>query len=140
MKAKVYFDTDPDFNCTRIEYPDANGNFIATPPTASDIHEVDMSNIPTDRTFRAALMPDLSTDMPKARAIHMDRIRAVRNAELGKLDVPQMTANSKGDLVTASAIETQKQKLRDLPQTFDLTNATTPQALKILWPPELPKE
>jgi hypothetical protein len=83
-----------------------------------------------DRTFRDAWKPDLTVDMPKARAIHMDRIRVVRDKELARLDIEQL----KGSDVAA-----QKQALRDIPQTFDLTAATTPDDLKALWPADLPK-
>lgn len=36
-------------------------------------------------------------------------------------------------------VTTEKQKLRDLPQTLDLTVAQTPEDLKALWPADLPR-
>ena len=113
----------------------------AIPPNAVGLRITDAVDL--DRTFRSAWEDDglaVKVNLPKAQAIHMDRIRAMRNAELANLDVPQMTAISKSDLTTAAAIETTKQKLRDLPTTFDLTVAKTADELKALWPVELPKE
>lgn len=85
-----------------------------------------------DRYFRNAWAwtGAVSIDMPKARDIHMGRIRAARDAELAKLDIEQL----KGNDVTA-----EKQRLRDIPQTFDLTAAATPDELKALWPEGLPR-
>jgi hypothetical protein len=68
--------------------------------------------------------------MEKARAIHLGRIRSARNRELARLDIEQL----KGIDVAA-----EKQRLRDLPATFDLAAATTPEELKSLWPDELPR-
>lgn len=95
-----------------------------------------------DRTFRNALKCEagkFSHDMTKAREIHMGAIRRARNAELGRLDVATMQAVGKGDTTARDAVEAEKQKLRDIPQTFDLSGARTPEELKALWPQELVK-
>jgi hypothetical protein len=60
----------------------------------------------------------------------MDNIRSKRDEKLKELDIEQL----KGVDVSA-----QKQVLRDIPQTFDLTGAATPDELKTLWPPEVPR-
>lgn len=112
------------------------------PSDSTNVRVVDVAEVPSDRIFRNAWEDDgveVKPNMVKAAVIHMGRIRAVRNVEIEKLDVPQMTAISKSDIVRAAAIETQKQKLRDLPKTFILTGAKTPDELKALWPAELPK-
>ena len=80
----------------------------------------------------------INVDMTKARAIHMDAIRVVRNAELAAKDVTFMRAVEAGDTDAQATIGTEKQTLRDLPATFDLTTAGTPELLKSLWPTELP--
>lgn len=85
-----------------------------------------------DKYFFAAFTDDnegrtVSIDMPRARGVHMEQIRARRNLLLVELDIEQF----KGNDVTAV-----KQALRDLPTTFDLTGAKTPAALKKLWPAE----
>lgn len=89
----------------------------------------DDSEIPTDRTFRNAWTMDLTVDMDKAREIHMDRIRVVRDEELKRLDI---------ETLKGVDVQKEKQALRDIPQTFDLDKAETPDELKALWPKELP--
>lgn len=88
------------------------------------------AEIPQDRYFRKAWEDNgtLSVNMPKARDIHMDRIRAKRNEKLKELDIETLKGRD---------VQTEKQALRDIPQTFDLTKATTPEELKALWPDEL---
>ena len=77
-------------------------------------------------------------NMDKARGIHMDRIREVRNAELAKKDIEYMKALEADD-GSAKIIAAEKKALRDIPQTFDLTT-DTPEELKEKWPEGLPKE
>ena len=79
----------------------------------------------------------INVNMAKARDIHMDVIRVVRNAELAAKDITFMRAIEAGDTDTQATIATEKQVLRDIPQTFDLTT-DTPEQLKALWPDELP--
>lgn len=73
-------------------------------------------------------------NMAKARAIHLAEIRRVRDAELAALDIPFMRAIEAGDRDAQAMIAQQKQTLRDIPQTFDLTTVRTPEQLKALWP------
>ena len=78
-------------------------------------------------------------NMTKARAIHMNRIRAVRNKQLADLDVPFMRAVETGDASELARIASEKQVLRDIPQTFDLsTDNDTRLELEAKWPSELP--
>ena len=78
-------------------------------------------------------------NIPKARIIHMDRIRIVRDEELRRLDVEYMRANEIRDQIEKDRIATLKQTLRDIPQTFDLSIHTTPEELDAAWPTELPR-
>jgi hypothetical protein len=81
----------------------------------------------------------INVNMTKARVIHMDAIRVVRNAELAAKDVPFMRAVEAGDTDAQSTIATEKQVLRDIPATFDITtDVDTPEKLKAKWPAELP--
>jgi hypothetical protein len=80
----------------------------------------------------------VNVNMTKARAIHLEEIRRVRNAELVKEDVTFMRAVEAEDTDAQATIKTKKQTLRDIPATFDLTDAATPEALKSKWPAELP--
>ncbi len=101
------------------------------------------SELPKDRTFRDAWEDGpakVQINMADARAIHMSRIRAARNKEFDRLELDrhQLSAMASEDPLTVSGIETQKQELRDLPETFDLSAANTPATLKALWPSILP--
>ncbi len=114
--------TDKSFVATAIrKWKDVKpGQYIS--------HEtVQPSNIPDDRTFRNAWTHDLSVDMDLARDIHMDNIRKPRDKRLKQLDQRQY----------GPEYDDERQALRDIPQTFDLTQATTPEELKALWPDEL---
>jgi len=83
----------------------------------------------------------VQVNMPKARDIHMDIIRAERNKELAAKDITWMKAAEAGDTSAQATIGTEKQVLRDIPQTFDLTTDNdTPEELKEKWPEGLPKE
>jgi len=107
-------------------------------------HIVDASVIPGDLDFFNAweateLDATVSVNMIKAREIHLAEIRRVRNEELIKLDVPFMRAVEAGDTDAQATIGTEKQTLRDLPATFDITTGVdTPEKLKDKWPAELP--
>jgi len=81
----------------------------------------------------------INVNMAKARAIHLEEIRKVRNAELAKEDVTFMRAVEAGDASDQATIATKKQTLRDIPATFDITTGVdTPEKLKAKWPTELP--
>ena len=81
----------------------------------------------------------INVNMTKARVIHLAEIRRVRDAELVKKDVPFMRAVEAGDTDAQATIGTEKQVLRDLPATFDITtDVDTPEKLKAKWPTELP--
>ena len=81
----------------------------------------------------------INVNMDNARAIHLEEIRKVRNAELVKEDVTFMRAVEDGDTDAQATIKTKKQTLRDLPATFDITtDVDTPAKLKAKWPTELP--
>ena len=80
----------------------------------------------------------VNVNMTIARAIHLEEIRKVRNAELVKEDVTFMRAVEDGDTDAQATIKTKKQTLRDLPATFDITtDVDTPEKLKAKWPTEL---
>jgi hypothetical protein len=81
----------------------------------------------------------VQVNMPKARTIHMERIRKSRNAELAKEDINMLRAIEADNSSEQDAVKTRKQTLRDLPATFDITTGVeTPDALHAKWPTELP--
>lgn len=101
---------------------------------------VTIDQIPSDRAFRDAWEHEgdkIAVNMDKARDIHMDNIRTVRNKALADLDVETIKAVGKSDSKALDDVEAKKQALRDIPQTFDLSAARTPEELKNLWPTEL---
>jgi len=96
--------------------------------------------IPPDSNFCAAWEwtgDSVQVNMSKARVIHMDRIRKMRDTELTALDGPYMKALEVGDTVEQQRIAGLKQKLRDIPQKYDLSVFKTPEKLKAFWPKEL---
>lgn len=102
---------------------------------------VDGALLPADRTFRDAwrcAAGGLEVDLARARGIHMDSIRRARDEELARLDAPYLEAVEKRNTARRGEIARRKQALRDIPQTFDLALAATPEELKALWPPGLP--
>ncbi len=113
------------------------------PSDATNVQVIDTVDIPTDRTFRNAWenkTTHVEVNMPKARIMHMDVIRKIRDIKLKILDTELMIAQEQqeqGDIALATSLISQKQVLRDIPQIFDLTVATTPDELKILMPSEL---
>jgi hypothetical protein len=102
--------------------PDANGDRSAV----DGAWEMDTDGTP-------------KVNMAKARGVHMDKIRVMRNVQLDALDIPFMRAMETGDQREITRITELKQTLRDIPQTFDLT-ARTPQQLTARWPIELPAQ
>lgn len=110
------------------------------PADAINPVEVDTAIIPSDRAFRNAWehgVDKVQVNMEKAKAIHLNSIRAARNAKLSALDIETMKAVGKGDAAAMSEVEAAKQMLRDIPQKVDLTKAATPDELKAIWPKEL---
>ena len=82
----------------------------------------------------------INVNMTKARDIHMDIIRAERNKELAAKDITFMRSVEDGDTDAQAAIKAEKQTLRDIPATFDITtDVDTPEKLKAKWPSELPE-
>ena len=102
----------------------------------------DHTELPSDRYFRDAWEDNgtvVAVNMPKARLMHMDRIRQARNLELTRLDAPWMAALDQGNQILADQIAVKKQALRDIPQTFDLARYRTPTTLHAAWPADLPR-
>lgn len=106
-------------------------------PDLISYRKIEADAVPQDRTFRDAWKADLSVDMEKARAIHMNRIRQARDLLLAKTDIEAQNALLSGEPHRIETISRKKHILRNIPQTFDLSIATTPDELKALWPDEL---
>lgn len=103
--------------------------------------QITEADIPADRTFREAWEDTgaaVTPHMGKARTAHMGRIRAARDAELEAKDKLWMKAMGQKDQAAVDVTEAERQALRDIPETFDLSGATTADELKALWPAQLP--
>jgi hypothetical protein len=167
MKRVIWINPDTGFLaalCPNLQYEgrpegQTDDEFIAAEaskmvPDGVEFHIVDdddpdvsaligSDSVTPDRYFRNALMCNDAgkpvVDIPKARAIHLAEIRRVRNVELAAKDVPWMKAVESGDTDAQATIATEKQTLRDIPATFDITTGVdTPEKLKAKWPTELP--
>ena len=102
---------------------------------------IDSNDVPVSREFRSAWVIEgdrIVVDMPKARDIHMERIRMSRDAPLAALDIKFMRAVEMRDDAKTAEIAAQKAVLRDLPNKIDLTKFSTPEELDAYWPKELP--
>ena len=123
---------------------DPNVPMLVLPPVGNHwvINDADLPEVMgEDAFFGAWECTDglVTCNMAKARGVHMDAIRVVRNAELAAKDITFMRAVEAGDTDAQATIGTEKQVLRDLPATFDITtDVDTPEKLKAKWPTELP--
>ena len=111
------------------------------PKGAVNVQRVEADKVPTDRVFRDAWAQDttgdVTTDMGKARDIHMDRIKKARGKKFAELDVEWSKLTGQKNGPAADAIEAKRQALRDLPDKFDLSGYATPEELFEAWPEEL---
>lgn len=131
-----------------IPWAETEDEFVARirakdiPDDATNVTIVEDTDLPS-RKFRNAWKQNAegkpTVDMPKARDLHMDKIRVVRNEELQKEDINFQRALEADDASVKTAVATKKQTLRDLPATFDLSGASTDDELDALWPSELPE-
>jgi hypothetical protein len=157
-KIIVWFDPRPEFDCLRRNFTerqegmtdqeavDANVALLKLRGEIPDGTEhifVDVADTPKGigdfKGARVMTSDNYEVDMAKARAIHMDRIRTARNKELVAKDITFMRAVEAGDTSAQSTIATEKQTLRDIPATFDITtDVDTPAKLRAKWPTELP--
>jgi hypothetical protein len=111
-------------------------------PVIENPRIITYDDIPKDRVFRNAWTdehptPTVDVDIEKAKNIHMDRIRVIRNKELEATDKEFIKALSKGEDTTE--LTAKKQKLRDIPQDIEPTvsNCATVEELLATWPEDL---
>lgn len=113
---------------------------------AGNYYAIDPAVIPPDRTFRNALAFDPGTDhgfrydLPKARNILRDRLRAERAPQLAALDVEMLRATTETPMVPSDGIAARKQALRDITDHPAIEAAETVEALKALTLDALTKE
>jgi hypothetical protein len=115
----------------------------SVPTDATDVHIVDVADLPQDRTYRdawAITRGRCAVDMPKARVLHCERLRSARKPLLEALDVEYQRADEAGDDGGKKRIAARKQTLRDVTADPAIETAQTPAALAALWPAVLPKD
>lgn len=109
------------------------------PSDAVNVRVVNETEIPADRTFRNAWHDNngIKVDMPKAREIHKEKLRALRAPKLAALDVEYQRADEAGDTKAKSAVAAKKQALRDVTADPRIAAAKTPDELKAVIPDAL---
>ena len=108
-------------------------------PAGASYRITEITNLPSDRHFRAAWTDAKRTktvdvDMPKAREVHLNNLRRMREPKFTQLDRDYLRADERNDLTEKQRIAGLKQQLRDIPQTLDLSIAKTPEELKAIVP------
>jgi len=106
------------------------------PPDAANVHTIDASEVPTDRTFRNAWQDTgvIGVNMPKAREIHKNNLRQIRAPLLAALDIAYQRADEAGDAALKVEIAAKKQALRDVTADPRIITAQTPEELKAVIP------
>lgn len=99
--------------------------------------EINVTDIPTDRTFRNAWKMDLTVDMTLAREIHKNNLRIQRAPKLAALDIEYQKADEAGDLTLKKQIADKKKALRDITVDPRIAMAQTPEELKSVIPDAL---
>lgn len=102
-------------------------------PGATAIQIVEDSAIPADRTFRNAWQISAGKvvcDMPKARGLARDMLRAERAERFTRLDGEWMRAMGRGEALEAAAVEAKRETMRNWPQDPRIESATTQEELK----------
>src|SRR5262245_3316550 len=99
---------------------------------------IELSAIPQDRYFRNAWKragrSKVGIDMPKAREIHRNVLRRMREPLLARADVDYMRADEDGDVGAKGAVRARKQALRNVPQDPRIDAAKTPEQLRAIIP------
>lgn len=91
------------------------------------------SVLPSSRIFRNAWTDEnpgdtVDVDIEKAKTIHMDSLRRIRDKKLKVLDIETMRGID---------VQAEKQILRDMPENIDLSGVTTAEELLSIMPEEL---
>lgn len=137
----LMFEPDPVRVQQEIEKIFSNPSYTERPVSWRFISASDLPEKLGDRPFRAALRDDgqkFTHDMPTARAICLDRLRAARTGKLSCLDRDWMRASGQKNTAEADRVEAKRQALRAFPETIApvLAAAQDIEALKAIALPE----
>lgn len=111
----------------------ALASFSASKWTPVNITEVDLSEIPSDRSYRNAwVVKDgkIDHDMDRAKELHKDKLRNDRAPLLAKLDLEISKALSQGRNQDVVRYEAERQRLRDVTAKPEIAAATSVEDLK----------
>jgi hypothetical protein len=106
-----------------------------TLPTCVSWRRITDAYLPTEREYRDAWADTgkaIEHDMPRARAVHLERVRHARAPRLEQLDREWMRATGRGDKKSADAAESARQRLRDLPATIGVEACASIEELRAL--------
>ncbi len=109
----------------------------AIPDGVSDVHVIEVKDLPRDRTYRDAwqhVAGKVSVHMGRARDVHRNLIREARKPLFAELDVAHLRAIESNDNELLATVAQAKQMLRDAPAHPDIEAAQTPEELKTVWP------
>lgn len=109
-------------------------------PPGAVYQVVDVADLPTDRTFRDAWTLQgeaVTVDMPKARQVHRQRLRAMRAPRMAALDVDFMRALETADAARQAEIGAAKQALRAVTDDPRIEAARNPAELAAVIPAAL---
>ncbi len=115
------------------------------PSDATDVTVIDEGQIPTDRWFRNAWMQSGSTvsvDLLKARKIQASHIAHALGLEIAKLKLSEQQARLEGKPNNATADKATRTALEVLDVdtlATQIANVGNANALKAIWPAQVPK-
>lgn len=98
---------------------------------------INEDDIPEDMYFREAWMyrdEKIIIDLDKAREVHRNVLRVLRNPKLQALDIEFMKAVEQFDEEEQALIRVKKEELRNMTQDPGILNAQTPEELKLFMP------
>jgi len=112
-------------------------------PAGTEYKIINASELPQDRFYRDAWVyasDKVVVDLPKARNVHLNKIRARRNEKFIELGFPVKLDSSLEKAIIPEETRAILQALRDIPQVLDLSEVNTLEELTALWPEQLKGE
>lgn len=146
MSKKVIVYKDADGSCgvispTEEELKKRSIKEIAkTDILVAEYHICNSDRVPSDKNFRQAWVytkKGIDIDMEKARQMHLERIRKVRNSKWPDFDNRYTIAQRDGE--DLKKLEKERKTLKNIPQKIEplIKKAKTPEELIQIWPKEL---
>lgn len=131
----IMWEREPSYEAITSEIERASASFDADKLPIKSWRIIERDDIPVDRTYRNALRDNgkkLQHNMPHARELHRESLRAERRDLFPLLDGEYLKAVDTGDSMSREAIARKKQGLRDAPAHPSIEAAKTTEQLKAL--------